>query len=262
MASPDTDMLHRHFSTLAPRYNDLRTTDPEPVDLIARCLDNLETVTAADVGCGTGRYAAELMDRLGDRLFVYCIDQNQAMLRQLCLSGASPGAARFRALQSRAEKLPLPNQSLDCLLTFNAVHHFNLHSFLQEAERTLRPGGHLFIYTRFQSHNERGIWGRHFPGFAEKERRLYRQEDLHQAISSRQHLAAGDVTLFRFRRAASVEYLLERVKNNHYSTFCFYEPEEKDRAAKEFEVSLRSKYGHANTIEWVDENVMFTARRL
>ncbi|MCL5943007.1 MAG: class I SAM-dependent methyltransferase [Actinobacteria bacterium] len=262
MASPDSDLIYHHFSTVAARYNDLRTTDPEPVDLMARRLVGLPAVTAADVGCGTGRYAVELMRRLGDRLFVHFIDCNEDMLEQVRLSLSGLGVTRFGTSQSRAELLPLPNGSLDYMLTFNAVHHFDLVPFLHEAARTLRPGGLLFIYTRFRSHNERGIWGRYFPRFTEKETRLHEEEDLVRAISSAPGLEVRDVTHFGFCRAASLGYLLERVRNNHYSTFCFYEPAELARAAEGFEVNLRADYHDPETIEWVDENVMFTVERL
>ncbi len=114
-------------------------TDPEPVDLMVRALAGLSAVTAADVGCGTGRYMVELMRRLGERLFVYFIDCNKDMLEQLRLDPSLLGITGFDILHSQAERLPLPDGSLDCILTFNAIHHFNLVRFFGEAGRTLRP---------------------------------------------------------------------------------------------------------------------------
>jgi hypothetical protein len=81
--------LSRHFSTVSARYNELRVTDSEPVDLMVRALAGRSVVTAADAGCGTGRYMVELMHRLGERLFVYFVDCNegekQALLDLLLL---------------------------------------------------------------------------------------------------------------------------------------------------------------------------------
>jgi SAM-dependent methyltransferase len=256
------DLIYRHFSTVALRYNDLRTTDPEPVEFMASRLATHESVAAADVGCGTGRYGVELLRLLGDRLHVHFIDSNPGMLEQVRLQLDGLAAARFSVSLFPAERLPFAGGSLDCILTFNAVHHFRLAEFFREAAASLRPGGLLFIYTRFRSHNERGIWGRHFPMFTEKERRLYEEEDLIRAVGSTPTLAVRDITYFRFRRAASLDYLLEQVRNNHYSTFCFYEREELAGAGQTFRANLEASFDDLNAIEWTEENVMFTAERL
>ena len=133
--------LTHHFSTVAARYNELRTTDPEPIELIARSLGQLPSVTAANVGCGTGRYTMELGQRLGKRLFVYFIDRSKGMLERLRLDPNLSAFGGFDVLRSRAEILPLPDATLDCMLTFHAIHHFDVTKFLQEAARTLRSGG-------------------------------------------------------------------------------------------------------------------------
>ncbi|MCH8191935.1 MAG: methyltransferase domain-containing protein, partial [Chloroflexi bacterium] len=60
-------------------------------------------------------------------------------------------------------ELPIRAETLDCVLTFNAIHDFPLPGFLQESHRVLKDGGYLFIYTRSRSQNQRTVWGRHFP---------------------------------------------------------------------------------------------------
>lgn len=251
-----------HFSRVAASYNELRVTDPEPVNLMARSLAGLPAVTAADVGCGTGRYAIELMRRLGDRAFVYFIDRSRHMLEQLRTDLDVLDVPRFEILHSKAEKLPLPEDSVDCMLTFNAIHHFDLTSFFREASRTLRPGGRLFIYTRFRDQNERGIWGRHFPDFVEKEKRLFDEDHLMRTIGCADGLILRDLTRFSFQRSATFDCLIHRVRSKHYSTFCFYEPDELERAIRGFEANLKKRFGALNTLEWVDENVMITAERV
>ena len=57
--------VYRHFSRIASKYSDLRTTDPEPVLFIKDKLSYLDTVVASDIGCGCGRYALQLFDRGG-----------------------------------------------------------------------------------------------------------------------------------------------------------------------------------------------------
>jgi len=252
----------KHFSRIAASYNELRVTDPEPVDLMARALAGLSAVTAADVGCGTGRYTIELMRRLGDNAFVYFIDRSRHMLEQLRADLTSLDAPGFEILHSSAERLPLPEDSVDCVLTFNAIHHFDLASFFREAGRTLRPGGLLFIYSRFRDQNERGIWGQHFPEFAEKEKRLYDEDHLMRAIGCADGLILRDLNRFSFQRSATHDCLMHRVRNKHYSTFCFYEPDELERAIRGFEANLKKRFGTLDTLEWVDENVMITAERV
>jgi ubiquinone/menaquinone biosynthesis C-methylase UbiE len=251
-----------HFSSVAARYNGLRITDSEPVDLMVSSLAGRSAMTAADVGCGTGRYMIELMRRLGERLFVHFIDCSKDMLEQLGLDSSLVGITGFDILHSQAERLPLPDGSLDCILTFNAIHHFDLIRFLREAGRTLRPGGLLFIYTRFRDQNERGIWGQYFPDFAEKETRLYDEEPITRTIGSAQGLAVRDLTHFSFQRAATLDCLIHRVRNKHYSTFSLYEPDELERAIEGFEANLKEKFGASDTLEWVDENVMITVERV
>ena len=148
------------------------------------------------------------------------------------------------------------------MLTFNAIHHFDVTRFFREVGRTLRSGGLLFIYTRFRDQNERSIWGQYFPGFAKKETRLYGEEELTRIIGRAQGLAVGDLTYFSFQRTATLDCLIQRVKGKHYSTFCLYEPEELERAIEGFEASLKEKFGACEVLEWVDENVMITVERV
>lgn len=120
----------------------------------------------------------------------------------------------------------------------------------------------MFIYTRFRNQNERGIWGQYFPDFAEKEKRLYDEEQMTRAIGCAEHLVVRDLTHFSFRRAATLDHLTHRARNKHYSTFCFYEPDELERAIEEFEANLKAKFGAFEILEWADENVMITVERV
>jgi SAM-dependent methyltransferase len=184
------------------------------------------------------------------------------MLEQLRLDPNLSGISGFNVLQARAEKLPLPDRSLDCMLAFNAIHHFDLARFLREAGSTLRPGGLLFIYTRFRDQNERSIWGQYFPGFTEKETRLYDEEQMTWSIGCAQGLAVRDLIHFSFRRAATLECLVKRARGKHYSTFCLYQADELERAIEGFEANLKEKFGASEIIEWVDENAMITVESL
>lgn len=228
---------------------------------MAASLGCLPAVTAADVGCGTGRYTVELMSRLGDRIFTYFVDCSPPMLAQLHRELERRGLSRFDVLVGRAERLPLSDHSLDCVLAFNALHHFDVAGFLREARRTLRRRGLLFIYTRFRDQNRRGIWGQYFPGFHAKERRLPDRARLAALTDSVSGLVLRDVTDFCFKRAATPAQLVERARSRHYSTFCFYSPHEFERAIDRFEADLHRAFGVSGIVEWVDENAMLLVER-
>ena len=74
--------LNEHFSGIAQNYRDIRTTDSRPVSYITRHLNEFQTIKAADIGCGSGRYALKLFQYLGVKLYLYCIDCNEHMLTE------------------------------------------------------------------------------------------------------------------------------------------------------------------------------------
>jgi len=63
----------------------------------------------------------------------------------------------FCARHGDASKLPLENNSMDCIMTFNAIHHFDLEKFFSEVYGSLKDSGRLFIYTRLRNQNYRSI---------------------------------------------------------------------------------------------------------
>ncbi len=192
-----------HFTKIASQYADLRTTDIQPVRVIQQQLDGIPHITAADVGCGTGRYDLKIVQCLGDRLTLACMDSNRDMLRQLRQNLLSHGAQNFHTVEGTAEHLPFRTRSLDILFTFNAIHLFPIRSFLTDASRALKANGRLFIYTRFRSQNERNIWGRWFPSFSAKEQRLYEQPELEDIVKSLQGIEIESVECFQYKRSST-----------------------------------------------------------
>ena len=75
--------IRHHFSMIAQKYKDLRTTDLLSLSVIKKKLENLTEIEAADVGCGVGRYDVKLFQYLGERLYLTCIDSNENMLNEL-----------------------------------------------------------------------------------------------------------------------------------------------------------------------------------
>ncbi|WP_437733900.1 class I SAM-dependent methyltransferase [Sorangium sp. So ce1335] len=91
---------------------------------------------ALEVGCGTGHWLKLLHDHGFE---VTGLDASPAMLEQA--RARLPAAA---LLLGTAERLPLPDAQLDCVLCVNALHHFpDPPAFMAEAFRVLRARGLL-----------------------------------------------------------------------------------------------------------------------
>ncbi len=247
-----------HFSRVAPLYRRLRETDTEPILFISDCLKALPRVHAADVGCGAGRYDL-LLFRHVENLHLTCIDLNESMLQQVSDYLTQHHVTRFDVLRANGNEIPLDDRSMDCVLTFNAVHHFDLVRFLAHAARVSKPEGKIFIYTRLRSQNTRNIWGHYFPSFTDKETRLYELDELETGIRAVEALRLKRVESFHYRRKATVAQLVERVQARHYSTFSLYAEEELQDALDVFCARLEREFH--DSVEWVDENTLLVLEK-
>ena len=247
--------MYEHFSDVAVLYNDLRTTDLEPVMFIKDMLDGNGNIAAADIGCGAGRYSLQFLRHL-DLHHLTCIDVNESMLEQVSSMLEAAGLANFRTIESAAEHIPLVDNSIDYIFTFNAIHHFDFVAFMQEAARIARDGGSIIIYTRLRSQNAKNIWGKHFPLFLAKEDRLYEMDELEQMTKPIPAINIQCVKQFRYLRTASLAQLLNLARNSHYSTFSLYEKEEFASALEGFQRNIIRHFSDPEHIKWFDEYTM------
>jgi ubiquinone/menaquinone biosynthesis C-methylase UbiE len=248
--------IDEHFSTIAQKYKELRTTDSEPIIYIKETVQNLPKIVAADIGCGAGRYVKKLFQHLGDKLYLYCIDCNKEMLEELRKYLTEHKAKNFQLRNTLARQLPLPNESLDCVFTFNAIHHFQIIEFLNEASRVLKEGGYLFVYTRLRCQNRSSIWGKYFPLFTQKETRLHELDELKNVIEKIEGLTIQDIIFFKYHRCSSLDWLVEQARYHHYSTFHFYTKEEFEKSLDEFKRRLKRHFRDLNQISWFDRNIL------
>ena len=72
-----------HFSQIASVYSQYRTFDHEAINYITKKLAFKNTIVAADIGCGDGRYSIKLIEKLRNRLSLTCVDVNYEMLQQI-----------------------------------------------------------------------------------------------------------------------------------------------------------------------------------
>lgn len=253
--------MEDHFSRVAEAYNAVRRTDPEPISYLADRLGRREGLRGLDVACGAGRYDLLLFRELPG-LELICTDVNAAMIEETARHLRGHGVERYETRRCDLRELRPPRESLDLVLTFNAIHHLDPSLFLDKAAAALAPGGRVFIYTRLRSQNARTIWGRFFPGFHEREDRLYDLAAIEGWAESCTELALESLELFRFPRRASLDELIELVERRHYSTFSLYEPGEFAQALRDFKKAIRDRFRDPADIRWSDENIMIVFRRL
>jgi ubiquinone/menaquinone biosynthesis C-methylase UbiE len=252
--------MHEHFMQVAPKYKELRTTDLGPTIFIANKLRELESIAAADIGCGTGRYTLKLLQHLGEKCHMYCIDNNLNMLYHLTEYLAKNNVVNFLPIKSDSHIIPLQTNSLDCIITLNAIHHFSLQPFLRESSRVLKNDGRLFIYTRLRDQNARTIWGKHFPDFHKREKRLYELDDLKSVFEKEPNMNLDTIKIFEHRRVFSLERLIEQARNHHYSTFKLYGMKEFAEALYKFKRNIIKHYEDLDKITWKDENTLLVVK--
>ena len=252
--------MHDHFSAIASKYRNVRTFDAKPILHIKNILKEKPKISMADIGCGDGRYSLELLKCLGDKCYLHCIDSNEKMLTYLENYLIEQNVTNFCIRPGNADKLPLENDSMDCIVIFNAIHHFGIQRFLAESLGCLKNDGHLFIYTRLRNQNSRNIWGQYFPLFTEMENRLYELDELEKNIQNAD-MSIHSTKVFGYSRTSSLDRLVHQAQNNHYSTFTLYDKETFDESLEAFQQNIKKNFDDLGQIKWYDENILLEIRK-
>lgn len=211
------DQTH-YFNDIAEQYDAVRGTEiwPSLRETIHAVADTSRTVV--DVATGTGLFSVRLAQQ---GFHVIGVDQNPCMLARAIRKAGREGCP-FRGVLGAAEGLPLRSESVSVLLSTNAIHHFRLIAHFEEVVRVLRSGGHYVVYARFREQNARSIWGQLFPGFSEKDTRLYNPEDFQRIPEECSELTLESLEELAFQKPFSHESLLWSARQRKYSTFAMY----------------------------------------
>jgi len=252
-------LMSNHFTKLASFYSRYRTFDYEAINYITKKLASMSNIAAADIGCGDGRYSIKLIEKLRNRLSLTCVDNNYEMLRQI--SNILPNFKNLQTKYAFAEKMPFDDNSLDCIFSFNAIHHFKINEFAKECNRVLKNNGLLFIYTRLKEQNESNIWGKFFPDFSKKENRLFDNHSLTERISSQTSLNLKSTESFQHNRSSDIRTLVSKAENKHYSTFSLYTVSEFKKSLAKFIQNIHQNFSNPENIQWVDGNTMFVFQK-
>lgn len=243
-----------HFSKIASNYKELRTTDVDHIEYIKKLLDKKSNIDIADVGCGDGRYSLEILKSF-ENCYLHCIDFNENMIEHLKNYLTKKKFTNFCARAGDARKLSLENDSMDSIMTFNAIHHFDLDKFFSESNEILKDDGQLIIYTRLRNQNYKSIWGKYFPLFGDMETRLYELNELKECAENAD-LKIKSTRVFGHVRTSSLERLVQQAKGNHYSTFALYDEETFDESLEIFQKNMQKNFSNLEQITWHDENIL------
>ncbi len=189
------------------------------------------------------------------------LDVSPDMVAQARRSPSRPGGGRTARVVGLAEHLPFTTSVCSAITCFNAIHHIDLASFMDEAARVLAPQGLLVLYTRTPEQNRQTIWGRHFPDFAARETRLHSVDDLRTAVRATGAFATVNAQIVPWRVTTARARLLEQVTRYHYSTFRLYSPDALRTAIDTFHSRLARLGTDGSDITWDNDHVLVVAER-
>jgi SAM-dependent methyltransferase len=144
--------LRVDYDRIAPTY-DRRFATESPrgtTTALLRLTQKIAANKVLEVGCGTGRWLADLTSSCNG---LFGLDYSDGMLRQ-----AQKREAALSLVRGRAGRLPFPDTAFDLVYCVNAIHHFDRQRvFVHEARRLLRPGGALAVLG-FDPRQHRDKW--------------------------------------------------------------------------------------------------------
>jgi SAM-dependent methyltransferase len=125
-------------------------------EAIRRYLRPKPGMTLADIGAGTGAFAAACCDWFG--LSVLAVEPSAAMRAQI------PHRSDIQVFEGQAGALPLPDGSADAAWLSTVIHHIpDLAAAAAEIRRVLRPGAPVLIRQAFPGRTDRIAIVRWFP---------------------------------------------------------------------------------------------------
>jgi SAM-dependent methyltransferase len=198
-----------------------------------------------DVGCGTGRVAAELQAR-GNR--VWGVDPSPEMVQAAKARGVNAKVAR-------AERLPFKEGWFERAVLWLTVHLLDRPQAFAELRRVLVPEGRVLIATFDPSHFDRFWLNEIFPSLE----RIDRERFPAAAELETELRAAGfePRTLRLSQRAAiSREAALERIRGRYISTLELLTDNEYRAGTEKAERELPDEISYA--LEWL---VVIAGRR-
>ncbi|BAY66168.1 putative MerR-family transcriptional regulator [Calothrix brevissima NIES-22] len=120
------------YDSIGKQYTKTRVSDYRIIQKIIDLLNLLPGSIIADIGAGTGGYSQALANQ---GFSVYAVEPSSVMRQQ----GSEHPQVKWFA--GYAEALPLPDKSVDGVISILTIHHFtNLEKSFQEMHRIIQKG--------------------------------------------------------------------------------------------------------------------------
>jgi SAM-dependent methyltransferase len=112
----------------------------------------------ADIGCGSGRWAAVVAPKVGT---LHAVDASDAALEVAKINMAAAGNVVFH--RASVDALPFPDSSLDFAYSLGVLHHVpDTQAAISSIAQKIKPGGKFLIYLYYAFDNRpawfRGLW--------------------------------------------------------------------------------------------------------
>ncbi len=200
------------FDRCAARYDELRPVDENWWELFETIVElgALRGERVLEIGCGTGRLAQALEERVLAR--VWAVDASSEMVARTKSLGVNARVAR-------AEALPFKRGWFGAAVLRMVVHLVDRPRALAEAARVLSPAGRLVIATEDPASFDDVWFARWFPSVPALERRRFPDETTLRAELAEAGLPEVRIERLAQGRTISREQALDIIRSKAYSTF-------------------------------------------
>ena len=189
------------FAAVADSYERGRPGYPEEA---VRWLVGDEPRDVVDVGAGTGKLTRSLV-ALGHRVTaVEPLEEMRAHLRAVLPD--------VRALDGKAEEIPLPEACADVVVSAQAFHWFDHDNALPEIARVLRPGGRIALV--WNSRDDRDPWMDRLSAIIGNE--TIEESDVVPVLDASGRFGQVETAVFAFEQFLDRERLLDLVLSRSY----------------------------------------------
>jgi len=189
------------FAEVADAYERGRPGYPQEA---VRWLVGDEPRDVVDLGAGTGKLTRSLV-ALGHRVIaIEPLDEMRAHLQAVL-----PGV---RALEGKAEAIPLPDAFADVVVSAQAFHWFDHDDALPDIARVVRPGGRIALV--WNSRDDRDPWMARLSAIIGNE--TIEESDVVPVLDASGLFARVETAVFAFEQVLERDGLLDLVLSRSY----------------------------------------------